>query len=216
LGPFTGGGALAPAACAPRSVGRGEPERVDATIAGAQRSRMKATSSRRRLIVYVLLGLAVAGAAMRQWAPDPSLARDVGTLLLVLWLPVIGQVVGFVIARVQAARAGRIAAAFAPDAAFTPQLEIEFDPVTAALPALPAGERHCTLVVGHEGFTARAAAPLAQWLGGPRTRIVALQLLRPALALQRLGVGTTFSMLAGRTVVGTGRVLQVHQPGHRQ
>jgi hypothetical protein len=178
---------------------------------------MKATSSRRRLIVYVLLGLAVAGAAMRQWAPHPSLARDVGTLLLVLWLPVIGQVVGFVIARVQQARAGRVAAAFAPQAAFAPELEIEFVPVAAAaLPALPAGERHCTLVVGHEGFTARAAAPLAQWLGGSRTCTVSLQMLRPALALQRLRVGTTFSMLAGRTVVGTGRVLQVHQPDDRQ
>jgi len=178
---------------------------------------MKATSSRRHLIVYVLLGLAVAGAAMRGWAPDPSLARDVGTLLLVLWLPVIGQVVGYVIARVRAARRGRGAAAFAPEAAFTPQLEIEFVPATGgARPALAAGERRCTLVVGHEGFTARAATPLAQCLRGAGTRVVALQLLRPALALQRLAVGTTFSLLAGPVALGTGRVLQVHGPARPQ
>ena len=55
--------------------------------------RMKATSSRRKLIVIVLLALALVGAGMRQWAPNPSLMRDVGTLLLVLWLPVIGNVI---------------------------------------------------------------------------------------------------------------------------
>ena len=61
---------------------------------------MKATSSRRKLIVIVLLALALVGAGMRHWAPNPSVMRDMGTLLLVLWLPVIGNVVAFVINRV--------------------------------------------------------------------------------------------------------------------
>ena len=61
---------------------------------------MKATSSRRKLIVIVLLALALVGAGMRYWAPNPSVTRDIGTLLLVLWLPVIGNVVAFVINRV--------------------------------------------------------------------------------------------------------------------
>ena len=175
---------------------------------------MKATSSRRQLIVFVLLMLALAGAAMRHWAANPSITRDVGTLLLVLWLPVIGQVVGFVIARAQGARPGRSAAAFAPDAAFEPHLHVEVLPLAgAARPVLAAGERTCTVIVGHEGFTARAAMPLAGWIGGAPTQVVALQLLRPALALQRLPVGATFSLLAGPAVVGTGRVLPVHPPG---
>jgi hypothetical protein len=178
---------------------------------------MKATSSRRRLIVFVLLGLAVFGAALRLWADNPSLARDLGTLLLVLWLPVVGNVVGFVIARVQGARRARAAAAFGPEAAFKPQLQIEFTPLAApALPALATSEHACTVVVGNEGFTARAATPLAQWAGATPTRVVELQLLRPALALRRLPVGATFSLLAGQSVVGTGRVLQVHEPERPQ
>ena len=45
------------------------------------------------MIVFVLLILALAGAAIRQWADNPSITRDIGTLLLVLWLPIIGNVV---------------------------------------------------------------------------------------------------------------------------
>jgi hypothetical protein len=44
-------------------------------------------SGRRQVVMCVLLGLAAAGAAIRHWADNPSLARDIGTLLLVLWLP---------------------------------------------------------------------------------------------------------------------------------
>ncbi len=44
-----------------------------------------------------LLGLAIVGAAMRYWAPNPSATRDIGTLLLVLWLPAVGNLVSFVV-----------------------------------------------------------------------------------------------------------------------
>lgn len=173
---------------------------------------MKATSSRRQLIVFVLLGLALLGAAMRQWADRPSLARDIGTLLLVLWLPIIGNVVAFVITRVQSARRARRTTGFAPHAVFTPHLLVEvtpLDPRTSAVPVLSTDERSCTLVVGNEGFTARATVPLAQWLAGGEAQSVALQLLRPALALPRLPAGAEFRVLAGRSVVGSGRVLEV-------
>ena len=175
---------------------------------------MKATSSRRQLIVFVLLGLALAGAGTRHWADNPSLARDIGTLLLVLWLPVIGNVVAFVITRVQRARRTGPAAGFAPDTAFLPHLLAEVTAVDAGASMRPAfwtDERNCTLVVGHEGFTARAATPLAQWLGGAQAQTVALQLLRPALALRRLPAGTEFRVMVEGSVVGSGRVLQ--QPG---
>ena len=132
---------------------------------------MKATSSRRQLIVFVLLGLALAGAAMRQWSGNPSLARDIGTLLLVLWLPIIGNVVAFVITRVHRARRTSPAAGFAPDAAFTPHLLVEVTAAGARAPALSNEERNCTLVVGHEGFTARAAdAPGAMAGAGAQRR----------------------------------------------
>jgi hypothetical protein len=54
------------------------------------------TSSRRQIVMATLLGLAIVGAAMRYWAPNPSTARDIGTLLLVMWLPAVGNIVSFV------------------------------------------------------------------------------------------------------------------------
>jgi hypothetical protein len=174
---------------------------------------MKATSSRRQLIVFVLLVLALAGAALRQWADNPSITRDIGTLLLVLWLPIIGNVVAYVIVRMQGARRARRTAGFDPQAAFTPHLLVEvtpIDPATSALPPLSDEERNCTLVVGSEGFTARGTVPLAQWLAAGEAWPVELQLLRPALALPRLPAQTSFRILAGRSVVASGRVLQVN------
>ncbi len=169
---------------------------------------MKATSSRRQLIVFVLLVLALAGAAIRQWADNPSITRDIGTLLLVLWLPIIGNVVAYVIMRVQSARRARGAAGFAPDAAFIPHLLVEVQPL-APTPVLSNEERNCTLVIAQEGFTARGALPLAQWLAAGEARSVELQLLRPELALPRLPAGADFTMLAGRSVAASGRILKV-------
>ena len=177
---------------------------------GTQRSSvMKATSSRRQVIVFVLLILALAGAAIRHWADNPSVTRDIGTLLLVLWLPIIGNVVAYVIVRVQGARRARRAAGFPLDAAFVEHLLVEVQPLAPA-PALSNDERNCTVVIGQEGFTARADLPLAQWLAAGAARPVALQLLRPGLALPRLPAGTSFSILAGHSVVAGGHVLQVN------
>lgn len=170
---------------------------------------MKATSARRQLIVAILLALAVVGAAMRQLAPDPSLARDVGTLLLVLWLPVIGNLIAFVAARLPRRAAG---GGFAPAAPFTPQLLVELTALAGATgPA--ADEVRCTLVVGNEGFTARLAMPLAQWLAAHQPQRVEVELLRPEVALPRLVPDAGFTLLAGHTPVGAGRVLAVRPPG---
>eukprot|EP01034_Spumella_vulgaris_P006289 gene6289-8010_t len=48
------------------------------------------SSSSRRVAMAVLLGLAVLGGVIRYTATNPSTLRDVGTLLLVLWVPAIG------------------------------------------------------------------------------------------------------------------------------
>lgn len=169
---------------------------------------MKATSSRRQLIVAMLLALAIVGAGMRFWADDPSLARDIGTLLLVLWLPAVGNIVAFAIRRWRAAHPQRLPF---EGATFQGHLLVE---LARAGPAASAGMDGglCTLVVGSEGFTARLAQPLAGWLAGPQPAVLQVELLRPALALPRLPAGTVFSVLAGTRGVGTGRVLEVHQP----
>lgn len=177
---------------------------MNATIALA----MKATSFRRQLIVAVLLALAIVGAGMRSWADNPSLARDVGTLLLVLWLPAVGNVLAFAIRRWRAAHPQR--PPFDPAAPFESHLLVELVLVGPAAAGIDAGL--CTLVVGSEGFTARMAAPLARWLAGPQPAVLQVQLLRPALALPRLPAGAVFSVLAGTRALGTGRVLEVQPP----
>ena len=172
---------------------------------------MKATSSRRKIIVIALLGLALVGAGMRRWAPNPSLARDMGTLMLVLWLPIIGNVVAFVVNRFRSHR--RVSMAFEPDRAFTPHLLAQltpggtFSPSAATAPA--DGERCCILVIGSEGFTARLAMPLAHWLACGQTQAVELEFLRPALAGPRFAAGAAFRLLAGPAVAGEGRVIRV-------
>jgi len=41
----------------------------------------------------VMLVLAAAGGVIREMAPNPSVLRDIGTLMLVLWLPAVGNLV---------------------------------------------------------------------------------------------------------------------------
>lgn len=171
---------------------------------------MKATSSRRKLIVIVLLGLALVGASMRHWAPDPSLARDIGTLLLVLWLPIIGNVIAFLVNRFRVHR--RPSMAFEPNRAFAAHLLAELTPagtfVAAAASPLAANERCCILVIGSEGFTARLPMPLAHWLASGRTQAVELEFLRPALAGPRFAAGAAFRVLVGPALAGEGRVIR--------
>jgi hypothetical protein len=166
---------------------------------------MQVTSSRRQLIVAVLLALALVGAGMRIWAPKPSLARDLGTLLLVLWLPVIGNIISFAIARVGSARRRH---AFAADAPFRPQLLVELTAAGGRL-RLRRQERRCTLVVGSDGFTARLRVPVTQWLAGAQPCATQVELLRPELALACMVPGTRFSVLAGTVPAGHGRVVEV-------
>ena len=163
----------------------------------------KATTERRTLIVYILLGLAVSGGALRLWAPNPSLARDIGSLLLVLWVPVIGNVVGFV------ARKLRLGPGPSPDfeagSPFIAHLEVEMTPLAQAVPPADQRENRCALVLGKDAFTVRMPVPLAQWLDG--AHVTELECLRPALALPRLAAGTPFHVLAGQSIIGQGRVL---------
>ena len=171
------------------------------------------TPLRRRLVMVVLLGLACAGGVIRHQAPDPSTLRDVGTLLLVLWLPAVGNLVAYLM-RTLPLRKPR-PTAFPPGAPFSAQLRTHIDSVEASadwLAAIDPLEQRCTAVVGRHAFTVRSAAPLSQWLTDA-PRALALECLVPAAALRELRPGTAFYLLVGRNRVAQGRV--VEQVGFR-
>ena len=162
------------------------------------------TSSRRRLVMVVLLTLAAIGSVIRQQAPNPSTLRDVGTLLMVMWLPAVGNLVAYLVGKIPSRKAPP--SAFAADAPFSAHLRTRIDMLE-----LPAGwietidpsERRCTVVVGHRGFTVRSQAPLPQWLrDAPPT--LALECLVPSAALRELAPGTAFDLMVGSTVVARG------------
>ena len=171
---------------------------------------MPAAPHRRQTIVIGLVACALAGGVLRVLAPNPSSLRDFGTLLLVLWLPVIGNVVGYFMRKLPR-RVPELP--FDPALPFAPQLlaDLTLLPGAGGAPRiLPGPGALCTVVLGHEGFTARcgpaAAAPAAD--GPPETlHRVEIELSRPALAGPRLGEGTPFVLAFGTQAVAQGRVL---------
>lgn len=173
-----------------------------------QSSAVKVVNSlRRQIVMAVLLSLAVVGGAIRYFADNPSLLRDIGTLMLVLWLPAVGNLVAFVIRRIP--RRTHAPAGFATGSVFSPHLWAELTPLASerAQP-LPPLEQRCTLLLGQVGFSARLRAPLAQWLAAGAGQTMELELLRPSLALRQLKPGTAFDLLAGSAIIGRGRVCE--------
>lgn len=167
-------------------------------------------SSRRQIITAVLLLLAVGGGLLRWLAPQPSLARDMGSLLLVLWLPIIGNIIAWLVAR--AHKPKKAPPGFAPDSPFTPSAQIILTLLPAEVPSqsrpISAGLFPCMVAVGHEAFSARLyVLPYAE----PVPEIaqsLEVEFLRPELALPRLAPGTDFTLLSGRTLLGRGQVQQ--------
>ncbi len=160
---------------------------------------MKIVDSRRRQIVMaVLLALAAAGAGIRHWADNPSLARDIGTLLLVLWLPAVGNLVAFAIRKL--APRLRRPGGFDPKVPFQAHLVAEITPVQPP-PSIGPTVRDFVLVIGQEGFRARVARPLAAI-----AETVELQLLRPGMALPRLGPDGAFQVMVSGQIVAHGQV----------
>ncbi|GAB3646570.1 hypothetical protein [Ramlibacter alkalitolerans] len=162
-----------------------------------------ATPARRRMVMIVLLLLAVLGGFIRKFAAPASTLHDVGTLLLVLWLPAVGNLIAYLIRRIPrrpqpAPELPR--AVFPAGSAFTPHLQARLE----AIGALPAQHADCLLLVAGQAFTARLSAPMAQALAAPQPQPI--ELLRPAAALPRLAPGTAFHLLVGTTAVATGRV----------
>lgn len=167
-----------------------------------------ATPSRRRLVMATLLLLAVAGGVIRHFADNPSTLRDVGTLMLVLWLPAVGNLIAYLVRKIP--RPAPQVNDFAPGSVFRPHLEARLQPLDlpgGSLPALAAGEHRCIVLVGTQAFRARLAVPLAQAIGSAGERTLGLELLRPEVGLAQLPPGSEFHLLAGTTAVAKGRVL---------
>lgn len=168
-------------------------------------------SSRRQTITAVLLLLAVGGGLLRWLAPQPSLARDMGSLLLVLWLPIIGNIIAWLVAR--AHKPKNAPPGFAPDSPFTPSAHITLTLLAAEVPSqsrpIRAGLFNCMVVVGHEAFSARLQVPPHAEPVPEVAQPLEVEFLRPEVALPKLKPGTDFTLLSGRTLLGRGQVQQL-------
>ena len=167
-------------------------------------------SSRRQLFTIVLLVLAVGGGVVRWLVPPPSIARDLGTLLLVLWLPIVGNIIGWLIGR---ARAPKVTApGFPPDAGFVPSALIELTLLPAAVPSesrpVTAGIFSCLVVLGEEAFSARLLVPRDELPVPEVPQPLQVQFLRPELAIPKLQLAGSFTLLSGRKPLGQGRLLE--------
>lgn len=172
---------------------------------------MSTIQSRRKLIVILLLAVAVAGAVIR-WRADPaSTLHDVGTLLMVMWVPVIGNVIAWAVRKLR--RPVVEVPSFGPASAFRADLRVALTLRESQLPAgngpLPAGEYRAALVLDKEGFNARWCVPPGQALVRGQAGTLDIELLSPAVALPRFASGTAFRVLTGDSFIGDGVVLQV-------
>ncbi|KQP37872.1 hypothetical protein [Pseudorhodoferax sp. Leaf274] len=172
---------------------------------------MTTIQSRRRLIVILLLCTAAIAALVRHRAAPGSTVHDVSTVMMLLWLPVIGSIIGWgygkLLRKPPPAPEG-----FAADQAFQPQALVEFTLRPASIPAedgpVKAGEHRCVLVVGNQGFQMRWLMPQGETFRRGEKRAAAVEFLAPHKALPLLPPGTPFRMMVGDAFVGDGRVLQ--------
>ena len=176
---------------------------------------MTTIQSRRKLIVIILLCVAVGGAVMRHRAAPGSTARDVGTLLMLLWVPIIGNVITWLIARLRRP-AAPAPSPFDARSVFEPQLQVE---LTLRPPKLPsedvpvaAGEHRCALVVGNEAFSARWWVSPDERFRRGAAQALDVEFLAPHLALPKFEPGARFRMLVGDSFIGDGRVLAMIEP----
>lgn len=173
---------------------------------------MTTIQSRRKLIVIILLCVAVGGAIMRHLAVPGSTTRDIGTLLMLLWIPIIGNVISWLIARLRRPTPTAAGSPFESRTVFMPQLLVELTLRPPMLPAedlpMPAGEHRCALVIGNEAFSARWWVQPERSFRRGSTQALEMEFLAPQLALPRFQPGASFKMLVGESFIGDGRVLR--------
>lgn len=170
------------------------------------------TPSRRRLAMAALLAFAVAGGVIRHFAPDPSTLRDIGTLLLVLWLPAVGNLIAYLVRRMPR-RAPRTTTGFPQAGAFVPHLQARLEAVDVPPgvgAALTSSGAECLLLVGRQAFTARLSQPVSRALAGAQPQPI--ELLHPARGLAAFPPGTQFHLLVGSTAVAKGHIEAMPEP----
>jgi hypothetical protein len=169
---------------------------------------LTATPARRRIAMAVMLVLAAAGGVIRELAPNPSVLRDIGTLMLVLWLPAVGNLVGYLKGKLP--RRAPPPTHFPVGSAFSPHLEVHLErlPLPPGFVETVPDDMLAVVLVGRRGFSARFARPLRAWLAGEGDTTWMLELLRPASARAHLPAGTAFHLLAGEEVVAKGCVVR--------
>ena len=181
--------------------------------------------ARRKLIVILLLCVAVGGAVLRHLGAPGTTLRDVGTLLMLLWIPIIGNIIAWLVNRMRAARALKKAAAAmaatpaAPpreDTPFAPHAWVELTLRPAGVPAedLPIAEglHHCALVIGNEGFSVRWQVGPGQSFRRGTLQTLPVEFMAPEAALPRLRPGLAFRLLVGEAFIGDGQVLRLSTP----
>jgi hypothetical protein len=166
---------------------------------------------RRKLIVIILLCVAVTGALMRHYAERGSTTRDIGTLLMVLWVPIIGNVIAWLISKRPRRAPPAEPATFDAASTFTPHLRVELTLRPPALRShdvpLSAGEYRCALVVGNEGFSARWFVPQGDVLERGKPHALEVEFLTPDIARPRFPHDAVFRVLVGDSFIADGRVL---------
>jgi len=178
---------------------------------------MTTIQSRRKLIVVILLCLAVGGALVRHYAERGTTMRDIGTLLMVLWVPIIGNVIAWLIGKLPRRAPPAVPASFDAARAFAPHFLAELTLRPPALPShdvpLGAGEYRCALVVGNEGFSARWLVPQGEVLARGTPHALDIELLSPETAAARFPAGAAFRVLVGDSFIADGRVLELAANG---
>lgn len=167
-----------------------------------------ATSGRRQLAMGILLAAGAVGAVIRYQAPQPSTLRDVGTLLMVLWLPAVGNVIAFLVRKIP--RRAPVRMDFEPGAPFVQHLRATLEPLPEAasfIATLDPSANRGTLVAARQGFTIRTQPPIAAWLREGSGDPVAIECLSPDIATRFLSPGTVVHLLVGPTAVAKGRIV---------
>jgi hypothetical protein len=163
-------------------------------------------SSRRFLIAVALLVTGVAGALLRGFSSPQSTPYYLGTLLMVMWIPIVGNIISFLARRLRPKAAPESPLLSMP---FVSQMVVRLDLHAELSPQSPKREQdgkiHCFLILGTEGFSVRVS-PLDAHAAN-EDQAVEVQFLVPELALTKFSVGSTFKLMQGVSVFGTGQVL---------
>jgi len=169
------------------------------------------TSRGRQLAMAVMLALAMAGAVIRWQAPNPSIWRDVGSLLLVMWLPAVGNLIAFVVRKLP--RAAPPPTEFAAGSHFTPQALVQLRPVplpAGFIESLDSHDPRGVVLTRRHGFTVRLDRPIVEWLANAGVEPVPVEFLLPKVALRVMAPQMPIHLLVGRTAVAKGIVLERH------